>query len=44
MADRIFWGLTGYSGTGKTTVAEHFASKGFAIIEGSTLIREAAAE
>ena len=43
MANQLILGLTGFSGTGKTTVSNHLARKhGFELFEGSYWIKEAA--
>jgi len=42
MSKRLFVGITGNPGTGKTTAASHLASQGFYLFEGSTEIARAA--
>ena len=43
MTERLVFGLTGYSGTGKTTISNHLADKGIVVEEGSGIIKVAAA-
>jgi shikimate kinase len=44
MTERLLLGLTGYSGTGKTTISKYLEDKGFVIEDGSALISRAASE
>lgn len=45
MIERLLVGMTGYSGTGKSTISKHLADTyGFYVQEGSVLIRQVASE
>jgi len=45
MSERSVLALTGYAGTGKTTISEYLKNKyGFVVVEGSALIRQIASE